>query len=220
MDFAPLILFVDNDLLVVNKPSGLLSIPDGYDSDKPYLQGLLEPRHGKLWIVHRLDKETSGLVLLARNAEAHRHLNEQFSTHRVEKTYRAIVVGVPAWDKMESNKGLRSNVGRRKRTIIDTQYGKPAKTAFRVIKRYRNHALIEAQPKTGRTHQIRVHLYDLGYPILSDPLYGDGDESPLINRLALHARAMVILHPTLDVQVSFQAEEAQDFVCALTALAK
>ena len=81
MDFAPLILFVDDDLLVVNKPSGLLSIPDGYDFDKPYLKGLLEPRYGKLWIVHRLDKETSGLVLLARNAEAHRHLNEQLASY-------------------------------------------------------------------------------------------------------------------------------------------
>lgn len=218
MDLKPNVVYRDDDILVIDKPSGLLTIPDGYDPDQPHLRGLLEPTYGKLWIVHRLDKETSGLVILARNQEAHRHLNEQFSKHLVEKVYWAIIIGVPPWDTLAVEKSLRSNVGRRKRTIVDELRGKPAKTWFTLIKRYQAHALVKAQPQTGRTHQIRAHLYSIGYPILADPLYGAGDQSPFIDRLALHAGTISLIHPTLGERITLQTQENQDFVKTLQLL--
>lgn len=220
MDLFPTIVYMDENLLVVNKPPGLLSIPDGYDPDKAYLQSLLEPQFGKLWLVHRLDKDTSGVILMARNEYTHRHLNDQFSNHLVEKIYRAIVVGVPPWNEIEISRALRSNVGRRKRTIVDDRRGKSASTSVRLLKRLRDHALIEARPKTGRTHQIRVHLYSLGYPILADPLYGDCRGSQLISSLALHARSITCTHPTSGDRVSFDAPESNEFLKTLQVLSR
>ncbi len=211
----PDVIYMDDDLLVVNKPSGMLSIPDGYNPEKPYLQSLLEPHYGKLWIIHRLDMSTSGIVILARNKEAHRHLNNQFSRHLVEKIYWAIIVGVPIWEKIEVNEPLRSNVGRRKRTIIDEKNGKPARTSFCILRRYEEYALVEARPLTGRTHQIRAHLYSIGHPILADPLYGDVNETPLIDRLALHARCISFIHPTSAEKVTFQVPEGEDLTNTL-----
>ena len=215
MDSQPETVYLDDDLLVVDKPSGMLTIRDGYDPKKPYLQSVLQPLYGKLWIVHRLDKLTSGLVVLARNEAAHRNLNTQFSEHTVEKVYWAIIIGVPDWDRVEMDKPLRSKVGRRKRTVVDEKFGKPASTTFHVLQRYKQYALVEAQPNTGRTHQIRVHLYDLGHPILGDPLYGSGGESKLIQRLALHARSITLRHPASGEKVSFHAPEGEDFVKSL-----
>jgi len=218
MHLIPKVVYVDDDLLVVDKPSGLLTIPDGHDPNQPYLRAILEPEFGRLWIVHRLDKATSGLVILARNEKAHRHLNAQFFNYQVEKIYRAIVIGVPSWDVIEVEKALRTNVGRRKRTIIDEVRGKPAKTFFRLLTRYNDHALVEARPHTGRTHQIRVHLYSIGHPILADPLYGDSCESQLMERLALHAREITCIHPSLENRIKFKVPEGQDFINTLQVL--
>ena len=219
MESAPVVVYLDDDLLVVDKPSGVLTIPDGYDSEKPHLKEILRPHYGKLWIVHRLDKSTSGLVILARNKDAHRKLNDQFSQHLVEKVYWAIVHGVPDWDRKEIDKPLRSNVGRRKRTIVDVVHGKPARTLFQVLRRFDRYALVEAQPETGRTHQIRAHLYSIGHPILGDPKYGNRDEPSITNRLALHARSITIGHPCSGERVTFIAPEGGNFVHLLKTLA-
>lgn len=218
MDTQPATVYRDDDLLVIDKPPGMLTIPDGYDPEKAHLKAILEPIYGRLWIVHRLDKLTSGLVILARNKTAHRSLNDQFSKHLVEKVYWAIVNGVPEWDRLEMDKPLRSNVGRRKRTVVDQENGKQARTTFQVLRRFRQHALVEARPETGRTHQIRVHLYNLGHPILADPLYGSGGESKFISRLALHARSITLDHPASGEKVSFHAPEGEDFVKILQLL--
>ncbi len=218
MTLAPEILDCDDALLVLHKPAGLLSIPDGYDPRKPYLQSILEPQYGRLWIVHRLDKDTSGVIVLARTAAAHRALNAQFSQNQVEKSYLAIVTGEPTWDEKVVDAPLRSSVGRRKRTVVDPLRGKAALTVFRLLARFPAHALIEAYPKTGRTHQIRAHLYSLGYPVLADPLYGEGTPSKHIQRLALHAQSLRLRHPLSGTWITFTAPIPADMVTVLKTL--
>jgi RluA family pseudouridine synthase len=216
----PEIIHLDSALLVINKPAGLLSLPDGFDPSKPHIRAILEPHYSRLWMVHRLDKDTSGVIILARNQAAHQHLNTQFSHHKVEKYYHAVIVGTPAWETITCNASLRPNTGRRKRTAVDPIRGKYAKTEFRVLERFDGHALVEAHPRTGRTHQIRAHLYSLGHPILADPLYGEGLASPLINRLALHAKSLTIIHPTSGEKTDFVSQAPQDIKTALTSLHK
>lgn len=214
----PSILYRDEALLVVAKPAGLLSLPDGYDPDKPYLQSLLEPAWGRLWMVHRLDRPASGVLVLARSADVHRHLNGQFARRQVSKIYHALVTGKPAWEVNKVTLPLRANVGRRNRTAVDHSQGKSASTQLRVLEAFNQHALVEACPATGRRHQIRAHLYARGHPILSDSLYGTGEISPLIDRLALHARSLQFSHPQTQESVCFEAPYPADFSAALRKL--
>ena len=212
------IIYLDHSLLVVNKPPGLLSLPDGYDSSVPHLRTVLEPEFGRLWIVHRLDKETSGVIILARDQESHSHINNQFENRTVEKTYHAIVCGKLDQEFMTINSPLRSNVGRRKRSAVDPLGGKSAITEIRILERFPNTTLVEAKPMTGRTHQIRVHLYSIGYPILADDLYGDDNETPIINRLALHALSIKLVHPGTGREIIFKSQYFQDYKNALAKL--
>jgi RluA family pseudouridine synthase len=231
-----IILWSDPDLLVVDKPAGLLALPDGYDPKKPYLASLLEPEFGQLWVVHRLDKETSGVIALARSAEAHRELNRQFAERQIVKTYHALTLGSPSWDERDVDQPLRSNVGRRHRSVVDPRDGKPSYTKFRVMERFKDYALLEARPKTGRTHQIRAHLRGQNLPILADPLYGIGEplylsafkkgyrkgkrpEQPL-NRLGLHAHSLTFQHPTTLEQLRIEAPYPKDFASTLRQLRK
>jgi RluA family pseudouridine synthase len=215
---SPTILYADSNLLVVDKPAGILSIPDGYDHAVPYMGRILEPSYGRLWVVHRLDKGTSGVMVFARNPEVHRELNKQFSEHQVAKTYHAIVSGTPDWDEKVADIPLRANVGRRNRTAVDIARGKHALTKFQVLEKFPGHALLEAKPETGRTHQIRAHLYDLGFSILSDPLYGFEEISPFIGRLALHACELSFWHPATGEMATFGAPYPQDIELALSQL--
>ena len=214
------ILYSDPHLLGIDKPPGLLSLPDGYDPYLPHVRRLLEPEWGRLWIVHRLDKYTSGVMILARSASAHRDLSHQFSEHQVRKIYHALVEGQPAWDNLQVTTPLRSGVGRRKRTAADEQHGKPAETNFSVIKRFPAACMIEARPLTGRTHQIRAHLYTLGLHILSDPLYGEqiSDFPIFMPRLALHALQLTCQHPETGADLTIRASYPADFRQALDAL--
>ena len=215
------ILSVDDSLLAVNKPAGLLCLPDGYQPELPHLRTLLEPTYGPLWIVHRLDKDTSGVLLLARTTAAHRTLSLQFENRQVQKTYHALVRGSPSWQEKTMDAPLRSAVGRRKRTIIDPHRGKPAVTHFRVLKRFSGYSLVEAIPLTGRTHQIRAHLYALGNAIVRDALYGSLADDPTlpIQRTALHARRISLLHPHTDRELTVTAPYPEDFAACLASLA-
>jgi RluA family pseudouridine synthase len=218
MSRLPEILYCDSALLACNKPAGLLSIPDGYDPKKPHLRMILESQYGRLWIVHRLDKDTSGVILLARTAAAHRTLNTQFAQNLVEKTYRAIITGLPSWDEKTVDAPLRAGAGRRKRTIIDPERGKPAVTEFHILARFQAYAFVEARPHTGRTHQIRAHLYSLGHPVLADPLYGESAPSKHIQRLALHAHTLTLQHPDSAKRMTFMAPLPPDLEAALRQL--
>ena len=211
------IIYEDTYLLVLDKPAGLPVLPDGWEKNAPYLVKTLEEEYGKIWIVHRLDKITSGVMVFARDAETHRTLNIQFEARQAEKVYHAIVEGIPQWNERIAKHPLRINVGHKHRTGVSDKYGKPSETRFKVIKRYQEAALIEARPVTGRTHQIRVHAYALGHPLLGDTLYG-ASETHLIARPALHAHSLTFTHPQSGERQTFLAERPQDFVETLELL--
>ncbi|MCX7787988.1 MAG: pseudouridine synthase [Spirochaetes bacterium] len=179
------ILYEDPDLLVVQKPAGISVIPERYEEGEPSLLDLFSLRYtGSEDMlnseggdgpkpVHRIDKDTSGIVLFSKTEEAFRALSLQFQERRLSKIYHALVMGRPLWSEITCDVALLPDGDRRHRTIVHPD-GKPSQTWFRVLETFRGYALIEAQPKTGRTHQIRVHLSYLGYPIVGDELYGGG----------------------------------------------
>lgn len=194
------ILHEDAHLLVVDKPAGLPVLPDGWEKDAPYLVRSLEEQYGKVFIVHRLDKHTSGVVIFAREGDTHRELSMQFEHRQAEKIYHAILSGIPKWIEKSARHPLRANVGHKHRTMVDDRTGKPAETHLKILTRFqarhgdsdRDASLVEARPTTGRTHQIRVHAYALGHPLLGDSLYGSG-ETDVIARPALHAHSLTIM---------------------------
>ena len=216
------IIHGDDYLIVLDKPAGLSVLPDGWEKESQYLVRLLEERYGKIYVVHRLDKITSGVMVFARDAETHRALNIQFENHEAQKTYHAIVEGNPKWEEKVAKHPLRANVGHKHRTMVDDKRGKPSETRFRVIKRYQARteqgrseaALVEAKPMTGRTHQIRVHAYALGHPLVEDVLYGSRDRYG-IPRPMLHAQTLSLIHPTTKERVKFSAPHPVDFEDAI-----
>lgn len=229
----PQIIWEDDAIIAVNKPGGLLTIADGYDASLPHLSGILQQQFGPIWIVHRLDKETSGVLIVARTAAAHKALNNQFEHRQVEKIYHALVSGLPNWVEMSVDRPLRVNGDRKHRTIVDQQNGKPAKTIFRVLERFENCCLIEARPLTGYTHQIRAHFFRLGLQIVGDTLYaprtapfssenGITNNKPNtligLNRLGLHSCKITFIHPNTLQTMSLEAPYPEDFANALNAL--
>jgi RluA family pseudouridine synthase len=224
-----IIIHEDDQLIVVNKPAGLSVLPDGWEKDSEYLVKQLEEQFGnpstrpvgqsgqRIFIVHRLDKITSGVMVFARDAETHRALNNQFEKHEAQKTYHAIVEGNPKWEEKVAKHPLRANVGHKHRTMVDEKHGKPSETRFRVIKRYPESALVEAKPMTGRTHQIRVHAYALGHPLVEDTLYGARDMYG-IGRPMLHAQSLSFIHPGTKESVKFSALHPADFEEAIKIL--
>jgi RluA family pseudouridine synthase len=208
------ILYEAEHFLVVDKPAGLSVLPDGWEKDSQYLVKILEEQYQKIFIVHRLDKITSGVMVFARDAETHRALNIQFERHWAEKIYHAIVEGNPKWEEKVAKHPLRANVGHKHRTMVDDKNGKPSETRFRVIKWYGEAALVEAKPMTGRTHQIRVHAYALGHPLVGDILYG-AQETYGVPRPMLHAQSLSFVHPATNERVKFSAPHPADFEEAL-----
>jgi RluA family pseudouridine synthase len=204
------ILFEDPDLLVVNKPSAVSVLPEGWDKEAPYLKKLLELDFGKLWVVHRLDKITSGVFLLARNPASHRDINIQFEHHLVVKKYHTILVGVPVWTEYHASQPLKSNSGHSHRTVVDRIKGKKASTHFRVMNSSNDHIFAEASPETGRTHQIRAHAAASGHPILADGHYG-APPTTIISRPALHAYTIKFMHPANQELRTFSAPYPADF---------
>jgi len=229
------IVYYDETLLAVNKSAGLPALPDGYNPDAPHVKSLLEPHYGHLWIVHRLDRQTSGLMLLARSPQAHRALNDQFQSHQVNKTYHALIVGDPLWDGTVIDLPLRPDGDRRHRTVVDQSRGKPALTDLRLLERFGRFSLVEAAPRTGRTHQVRAHLSAAGFPIVCDSLYGggwrlitslqsagsggnDAARVGLLERMGLHAWSLEFQHPATRSQVRLEAPYPPDFERALEIL--
>ena len=210
-------IYKDEQIIVINKPAGISVLPDGWEKDAPYLVKMLEEEHEKIWIIHRLDKITSGVIVFALNKVAHRLINIQFENREADRVYHAIMDGDPNWNEKVAKHPLRANVGNKHRTAVDDRKGKPSETRFRILKRYQDAALVEAKPMTGRTHQIRVHAYALGHPLLGDVLYS-AFESDIIQRPALHAYSLTITHPATNERMTFKSEHPEDFATALEQL--
>ncbi|NJK77291.1 MAG: RluA family pseudouridine synthase [Microcoleus sp. SU_5_6] len=207
-EFLP-IIYQDRWSIAVNKPAGLLSVPGRYfdtqDSVQSRLQNLLDGGLNLL-AVHRLDLETSGILLLARDKETYRQMSDLFAQKQVCKIYEAVLSGILKIDAGTIELPLRKNPANRPVQEVDLLYGKPSITRFQVIAREENCTRIEFFPLTGRTHQLRVHAADargLGMPILGDRLYGC--QSPA-TRLHLHARELSFAHPQLGDKVYLQVE--------------
>ncbi|MBT3322638.1 MAG: RluA family pseudouridine synthase [Anaerolineae bacterium] len=211
------IIYQDKHIIILNKPAGLSVLIEGWSENMPYLRQVLEKKFGRIWVVHRLDKGTSGVMVFARTAEAHRHLNTQFEKREVKKVYHALVEDYPEWNEYTAQHSLHPNVGRKHRTVVDKHRGKRSVTDFKVLKRYQDHSKIEAKPKTGRTHQIRVHLSAMGFPIIADILYG-AEESELIARPALHAQSLSFLHPITRKELSYTVPYPKDIDDLIEAL--
>ncbi len=223
------ILHLDDHIIVVDKPAGLRVIPDGYDPSLPNLRDILHAIFPNIWVVHRLDKETSGVILFARNAATHRALNTQFQNRTIKKEYRLISIGTPDWQSTTINLPLRTNGDRKHRTVVDFGYGKPAKTDFTLLEQFSLHALLAAFPHSGYTHQIRSHISAAGFPVLGDSLYWQAashiarskNQHPVpapasyIDRVALHAAKITFIDPFTNSPHIFTAELPPDFTNCL-----
>ena len=201
------IIYEDEFMTAVNKAPGLAVGGDRWDSSKERLDQLLSGQMGRVYTVHRIDQDTSGLVVFAKDRETHAWLSGAFETRQVEKRYIAVVHGRVSWSETSCDMPLVPNGDKLHRTIIDKYRGKKSLTHFRSLGGAGNYGVVEALPQTGRTHQIRVHLASLGHPVVCDSLYGplsgdEGvylssfkrgwrgerlDERPLLGRLGLHA---------------------------------
>lgn len=234
----PDIIYADEHLIVVNKQAGLLSIPDRA-GNKESLLGLLERQYGKTFIVHRLDRETSGILCFARNEAAHRHLSLQFEHHTSDKYYLALVDGVLHHDEGEIDKPIGEHPTISGKMAI-VHSGKPSLTFYRVLERFKRFSLAEILIKTGRTHQIRVHFQSIGYPLAVDALYGrrsafylseikgksyksgkyTEEERPMMERTSLHSSRLRLDHPVTGERMEFKAELPKDFAAILNQLRK
>ncbi|HEV7449724.1 MAG TPA: RluA family pseudouridine synthase [Candidatus Paceibacterota bacterium] len=220
----PIILFEDDQLLVVDKPTGMIVYPDG-KHDYPALSAWLEKKlgEGNFHFVHRIDRETSGVLCVAKTAEAFEFIKEQFKNRETKKTYRAFVHGTFKEERGIIDKPIGSSRGGSGPRSAKLSYGvqRDATTMYKVLKSQAYEAdtqepvsYVEVFPKTGRTHQIRVHFASIGRPILGDRLYGTGRPNLLgFERLALHALSLSLTHPNGE-EMTFKAPLPPDFVAA------
>jgi len=205
------IIFQNDNLIAVNKASGLSVGGDRWDESKERLDKLIERdlKIPKIFTVHRIDKETSGLIIFAKDKESHRYLSVAFENRNIKKLYTAIVHGRPSWKETTCNLPLVPNGNKKHMTIIDKFKGKESVTQFKCIISAGNFSVLEARPQTGRIHQIRVHAAALGHTIVCDEIYGKispvklssfkrawkGDpheERPLLSRLGLHSQELIL----------------------------
>ena len=218
--YPPSLIYQDEDFLVINKTPGLLSVPDGYQPNMPHLKSVLEPVYGDLWIVHRLDKDTSGVMLLARNAKTHRDFNTIFRERQIEKKYHGLVTPVPDWRTKDITLPLQTNADRKHRTRVNPTAGKEARSICKVEKTFGLGVLMEIQILTGITHQIRAHLRQFDLALFGDSLYSAGlpDQPLSVSRTMLHARSISFIHPTTGQLMDFTASYPDDFREAYTKL--
>ena len=201
------VIHVDEHCIVADKPSGLLSVPGRGPGKEDCLAARVQAEFADALIVHRLDMDTSGLLLLARGAPMQSALSRLFRERAVDKRYVAVVHGLVADDAGEVDLPLICDWPNRPRQIVEHAIGKPSLTRYRVLARdpAANATRVELEPVTGRTHQLRVHMATLGHPILGDDLYG-GPATRLAERLLLHAMSLAFVHPATGEALQFRAE--------------
>ena len=197
------ILHVDAVLLVVNKPSGLLSVPGRAEAHRDCLITRLQVVHPEALLIHRLDMDTSGLMIFARSKPAQRHISKQFEDRQVSKTYIARVSGHPPENSGIVDLPLIADWPNRPLQMVDHARGKQAITRWRVLSRDDNSSLMELTPETGRSHQLRVHMKALGHPIIGDRFYAPQDIAKLSPRLLLHAEKIALNQPDIGSRVTF-----------------
>ncbi|MCX8093688.1 MAG: RluA family pseudouridine synthase [Candidatus Goldbacteria bacterium] len=193
MDIKNITIYEDDNIIALNKPSGMLVIPDRFDKEKKNLYSILKEKFKKIYIVHRIDKDTSGVILFAKNPEIHRELSMMWEKGKIKKIYYALVHGALTTKQGVINKPIASLKKKKGVMVIDYKNGKKSITEYKVIKKNTNYSLLEVTPKTGRTHQIRVHLASIGHPIAGDSLYNRKEATGVekyednFPRLCLHA---------------------------------
>ena len=222
------IVFEDEYFLAVNKPAGILTIPDRFRKDIPNLFAMLSKSRDELYTVHRLDKFTSGGLLFAKSKEVHKALSEAFMDRIPEKYYLALVDGVPRETEGEINQPLTESMVTRGKMLIHPR-GKESKTSYEVIQNYVKFSLLRIKIHTGRLHQIRVHLAHIGHPLMVDHLYGNreefllseikgrkfnmkkgDDERPLLTRQPLHSHKLILPHPITGEKMTLEFEIPKD----------
>ncbi|MEO1437045.1 MAG: RluA family pseudouridine synthase, partial [Bacteroidota bacterium] len=237
MKHPPQIIFEDEHILVVNKPAGFLSIPDRYNPKLYNLKTFFENRGTPVFMVHRLDKDTSGVLCLAKNAKCHKALNQQFESRQVKKDYLCLSIGV-LFDKSGLiDRPIAKSQSRAGRMVVHKS-GKPSQTQYEVLQEFGHYSLVKAEPLTGRQHQIRVHMSAIGHPLLVDPIYSnkagfflseikrkynlgkDREERPLISRTTLHAAALSFQHPETGATLRFEAPLPKDMNAVIRQLEK
>lgn len=200
------VVFADDDLLVLSKPSGLLSVPGRKAEHADSLERRAQEQFPQARIVHRLDMDTSGLMVMALNASSHREISRQFEQRKTRKEYRARVWGHPQEDEGEIDLPLRCDWPNRPLQMVDHELGKVALTRWRVLEREDSgFSRIALYPHTGRTHQLRVHMAEIGHPILGDDFYAHEDGFKAADRLQLHALRLVVFHPDTGEELSLEA---------------
>ncbi|MGH8059937.1 MAG: RluA family pseudouridine synthase [Candidatus Entotheonellia bacterium] len=241
------ILYEDEAILVINKPAGLLVIPDRWDPGKStvvqlaqmhrraqgHAQGDQSVGETRVWAVHRLDRETSGVLVVAKSPHAHAVISQQFARAEVHKSYLGLVRGQVPHPEGCIDLPIGMHPSQPGLMAIRRRHGKAAVTCYRVVERFRGFTLLNLQPETGRTHQLRVHLRAIGFPLAIDPPYGGSsaiflsalkpsykpkashEEPPLMARLTLHAEALRLAHPSHGGSVEWVAPLPKDFAAVL-----
>lgn len=208
------IVYEDSDIIVVNKPKGLVVHPANGNPDGTLVNAIMnickdslsgiggEKRPG---IVHRLDKDTSGLLIIAKNDKAHINMSEQIKNRKVDKKYIALVRGVIKENEATINMPIARSKKDRKKMAVDKN-GKEAITHFKVLKRYDNYTLLEIKIDTGRTHQIRVHMSEIGHPVIGDEVYSNGKNEFNVKGQMLHAKSLDFTHPITGKKMHLEAD--------------
>ncbi|TVO76786.1 RluA family pseudouridine synthase [Sedimenticola selenatireducens] len=201
------IIYQDDAILIVNKPSGLLSVPGRGEEKRDSLATRVQSRIADAMIVHRLDMCTSGIMVMARGREMHRVLNRMFQERRIDKRYRALVDGKIDPPEGTINLPLITDWPNRPLQKVDHEMGKPSITHFRLLSytTENNSSLVELIPETGRSHQLRVHMLAIGHAILGDNLYGDATSQNKADRLQLHATELAFEHPMTHARMTFRS---------------
>jgi 23S rRNA pseudouridine1911/1915/1917 synthase len=236
MNFSSWVIQEDTNFIAINKPTGLLSIP-GREGKEISLKKILQEKSGQVFTVHRLDKETSGLIVFAKNEMAHKFLSTQFELRQTEKIYLALVTGSPSSENGTIDAPITEHPVKKGTMVIQSK-GKEAVTDYEVLETFGIYSWVQFRIHTGRTHQVRVHAKHLGHPVVCDPLYGDGKslllssfhhkfklskieetEKPLLNRLALHAFRLSFTN-TNAMAVNLEAPLPKDLKATLQQLRK